>query len=687
MMYLEKAFEMEEKGHVDEAIALIEQALSAFPEEKAVILLEKAKMEFRNGSYKEALLDFIESYGYTGEEEVFQLILEAYYLPNQDDLKNTFERNLELLSDYPYYHNEYEGEERMVAPIWQDEQLIVCVNFASKQFATSERKGENYADLQAEEIVLLSNQLWMEDLTACEEKSRMKESFMDMNLPVYLVFDRIYWELFAQLYDIQTLLETKRVVFLVGIQSLQNWFSNMQTIFPTRIYCGSVNPLHGAVMTQIIDVSYEKMQQQMQEVEIYYRTCLGEIHGRIRKQTPRVMVCTCRFTTALQYHARDCMEAAKRLGCDVRYLIEEDGLHRIENRYIIDAIAQFKPDIVLTLDHFRYEYPRVPKEIVWLTWIQDPMPHIMDRSTPGRLTGRDIVLSHFTGWKKFDDIGYRDVVAAPIPANAMIYKPYLLTEEEEERYSCDVCLVCHAADVDRHIAEQLEEIPDSLKESVCAIYKGYEAYVRETGELFYVEDEFALYIQGALEQHYQIMLPKEALEYLAEDMRLYFNQRVYRQVLVDWILEAGFRNIRLWGNGWSDIEKYVDYAMGAAQNGETLAKIYQASKIVIGNNVTTTSAARAWETMLSGGFYMSNYIPPEADITDIRKIVEVGKDVVMFHGREDLVEKLQYYLTHEEERQEMIKRGREAALKTMTYDVLMERAFAEAARRVEEYDE
>ena len=91
MMYLEKAFEMEEKGHVDEAIALIEQALSAFPEEKAVILLEKAKMEFRNGSYKEALLDFIESYGYTGEEEVFQLILEAYYLPNQDNLKNTFE--------------------------------------------------------------------------------------------------------------------------------------------------------------------------------------------------------------------------------------------------------------------------------------------------------------------------------------------------------------------------------------------------------------------------------------------------------------------------------------------------------------------------------------------------------------------------------------------------------------------
>ena len=80
---------------------------------------------------------------------------------------------------------------------------------------------------------------------------------------------------------------------------------------------------------------------------------------------------------------------------------------------------------------------------------------------------------------------------------------------------------------------------------------------------------------------------------------------------------------------------------------------------------------------------MSNYIPEEEDITDIRKIIDVGKDVVMFYNKEDLIEKLHYYLNHEEERKEMIARGRKAALEHMTYDMLMKRVLKEVAERLE----
>lgn len=193
-----------------------------------------------------------------------------------------------------------------------------------------------------------------------------------------------------------------------------------------------------------------------------------------------------------------------------------------------------------------------------------------------------------------------------------------------------------------------------------------------------------MYIERALLHHYNIMLTPESLKFLTDDMWTYFNQAVFRQALVDWILDAGFTNIKLWGNGWTTEEKYKKYAMGPAKNGETLSKIYQASKIVLGNNIITTAAARAWESMLSGAFYLSNYIPEENDDVDIRKIIEVGKDVIMFYNREDLIEKLHYYLGHEDERQEMIKRGREAALEKMTYDVLMKRVLKEVAERLEE---
>jgi len=124
--------------------------------------------------------------------------------------------------------------------------------------------------------------------------------------------------------------------------------------------------------------------------------------------------------------------------------------------------------------------------------------------------------------------------------------------------------------------------------------------------------------------------------------------------------------------------------MGPAENGEVLSKIYQSSKIVIGNNVGTSAAARAWETMLSGGFYMANYIPPEEDGVDIRKIMKVDEELVMFHEREDLIEKIQFYLTNEKERQRMSLIGHKAALERMTFDKTMQRVIKEVGKRLEE---
>ena len=113
--------------------------------------------------------------------------------------------------------------------------------------------------------------------------------------------------------------------------------------------------------------------------------------------------------------------------------------------------------------------------------------------------------------------------------------------------------------------------------------------------------------------------------------------------------------------------------MGPAENGETLSKIYQASKIVVGNNFHASASARAWESMMSGAFYMSNYIPPERDAVDIRMIMKEDEELVIFHGKEDFLNKVEYYLTHEEERIRMAEIGQKAALERMTYDILMKR--------------
>jgi spore maturation protein CgeB len=262
---------------------------------------------------------------------------------------------------------------------------------------------------------------------------------------------------------------------------------------------------------------------------------------------------------------------------------------------------------------------------------------------------------------------------APISANSYIYKSYELTEEEYHTYSCDICMVCHTSDVDGFITKFVNQFPENLREPVYVICQGYRSYVYETGDLFYSKEAFEQFISGSLVQHYGIMVDSATLEAFAEDMQLELNQRLFRQAIADWLIEAGYTNLKLWGDDWLKEKRYEKYAMGPAENGATLSKILQSSKIVLGNNVNGTGAAGVWETMLSGAFYMSNYVPPEEDYVDIRKDMTEGENLVIFHNKQDLLDKVAFYLSHEDERKQMAEKGTQFALEHRTYEALMKK--------------
>ncbi len=682
--YLNKALYFEEVGFVEQALRLLDKVLETFESDRLEILLEKAKMEFRNGMEKEALLDFVIIYNTSENEEIYDIILEKYYLPNEEKLRDIYYGNMERLKTYSHYRNATDGKQKDIVPIWQDNEMLMYLNLNEKEFAVHKRVFKEI-DEEKDQVLIVANELWMEDIVRFEESYRMSEVFMDEDLPIYFFYDKDYWVIFMQLYDLEKLIRKNRVVFLVGKLALYRYLKEDMVLIPS-IYCqNGFEDIFKNVIDCIIEENEQEKEKNKNDIINYYTVSEKESLDRVIAQKPRILFLTSRFTTALQYHTRDCMLAAKRNGCDVELLIEPDGIHRIYERYEIERVAKFKPDVVFCVDHFRFRHLIFPKEVVWITWVQDPLPDIMDKSTPFKLGDKDFVMSHYTTWKKFNTIGYteRQLINAPIPANHHIYKPYQLNAGEKEKYSCDICLVCHGSDVDKHIAEVVQSFPSKWQEIIGVMYKTYQKYVYETGNIFYSEKAFVMYVEGFFRQNYSSFFTIEIIKYLAEDMYNYFNQRVFRQALVDWILDAGFTEIKLWGNGWTTEEKYKKYAMGSAENGETLSKIYQASKIVVGNNIVTTAAARAWEAMLSGGFYISNYIPEEEDAVDIRKIIEVGKDVIMFHSREDLVDKLHYYLEHEEERKKMAERGRRAALEKMTYDVLMKRVLEEVAERLD----
>lgn len=681
--YLDKMLDFEECGFLEEALALSGELLEAFPEKRTEVLLEKAKLEFRNQMDKKALLDFVAVYEITKDNTLYELILEAYYAQNEKALKENYYNNLKYLEEYPHFRGAKAGGIELL-PIWQDDELVVCADSSNKCFTSYVRYRKEIV-CGKDKAVMTVNELWIEDLWKIEESFRLSSVFLDMDLPVYAVFDDKYWHLFICLYDIKDLLNKNRIVFLVPERSMYEYFRGDMIAFPDVAYYNGFHDVFQPILEQEIEIRKRKEREDGRYIQRYYEENMDGIIANIKSGKPRILFYTSCFTTVLKYHTRDCMQATSRLGCEIQLLMEPDGIHRVYKRDIIQYIKRFKPDIIFDIDHFRFEYSVVPKEIVWVTWIQDPLPHIMNKETPLKLMDRDFIMNHFITWEKFMEVGYpKDrLIDAAIPADSHIYRPLILNKDELKKYTCDICFVCHASDADAHIAKLLANVPEGFQEEVYVIYKGYQDYVYETGNIFYSEEEFEEYVKGILCFHYNITLIQVVIDYLVSDMFNNFNQRVYRQVLVDWVLDAGFTNVKLWGNGWAIEEKYKKYAMGPAENGEMLSKIYQASKIVVGNNILTTSAARAWETMLSGGFYISNYIPEDKDAVDIRKIIEVGKNVAMFYNREDLIGKLHYYLTHEEERKIMIGRGRNAALKTMTFDILMKRVLGEIEKRLE----
>lgn len=72
---------------------------------------------------------------------------------------------------------------------------------------------------------------------------------------------------------------------------------------------------------------------------------------------------------------------------------------------------------------------------------------------------------------------------------------------------------------------------------------------------------------------------------------------------------------------------------------------------------TSQLKGRVFETLSCGAMLM------EDDGMQTREFFQPGEDYVMFHGQDDLLDKVHYYLTHEDERQAIARSGHEKATK------------------------
>jgi len=91
---------------------------------------------------------------------------------------------------------------------------------------------------------------------------------------------------------------------------------------------------------------------------------------------------------------------------------------------------------------------------------------------------------------------------------------------------------------------------------------------------------------------------------------------------------------------------------GPPLSDEQLVQMYSRSKISLGfSSVADTTTEikqvrlRDFEAPMSGAFYMVEYME------ELEEFYDIGKEVICYHDKEDLADKIKYYLSHEQERE------------------------------------
>ncbi|OSM03996.1 tetratricopeptide repeat protein [Magnetofaba australis] len=101
---------------------------------------------------------------------------------------------------------------------------------------------------------------------------------------------------------------------------------------------------------------------------------LKQLPPRNEAGLPRVMLAASRMTTVMQHASRNLAHAFEKLGCPVRFVIEQNELEGLDVSHWFREQREFQPDLVVNINHLNNEW--LHPEVWNVSWWQDPMPQI-----------------------------------------------------------------------------------------------------------------------------------------------------------------------------------------------------------------------------------------------------------------------------------------------------------------------
>lgn len=361
---------------------------------------------------------------------------------------------------------------------------------------------------------------------------------------------------------------------------------------------------------------------------------------------------------------RDCSECMQRLGWQVdviSYRLQDYDREDVFAEQMGALLRKYSYDCIFTFNYFPV-VARIAREadVRYVSWVYDS-PHLtLDSVTLSYDCNAVFVFDRYI-YEKYKKRGIGTVHYMPLAYNSRRING--LAENRPAAYEHEVTFMGSLYEDGSNFLEQVNYLPEHMK--------GYIDGLVESQLLLYGCDlidslfddtwcgEMAKYVKADLGEDY-----RDGRDDILRNMiRRQITAKERRRLLT----AVGERcSLDL----YSPVEpsgismRYLGYA----DYYEEMPRIFHDSKINL--NITLRSIIeglplRVVDILGAGGFLLTNYQP------EMSGYFVNGEDLVWFEDREDLLDKISFYLTHDTERERIARRGHEKAAGYFTYENLL----------------
>lgn len=350
------------------------------------------------------------------------------------------------------------------------------------------------------------------------------------------------------------------------------------------------------------------------------------------------------------------IDVMSALGHNVEYIIktgkDPNGFDDKFKTELQKKVDEFKPELIFSHNFFPYISNFCQEHnIIYAGWVSDnPLFTLYDKSV--RNSCNHIFLFDKSQYEEFEKIGLKNIYYLPLSVDAERLDAITVTSEDVLKFSTEVSFVGKTYDDNGY--NEIKTMSGYLKGYVDALI---EAQLNTIGYNFMEEALSDYFVNEFSKLIYKKPNPvdKSPAEKRKMMGKFYLARKcteVDRVRTLNFISE--FSELTVFGNcGWKNINDQVikkpniDYLL-------EMPKVFKLSKININmtlKSILTGIPMRVFDIMGAGGFALSNY---QAEMSEL---FEIGKDIEVYYDLQDLKEKIQYYLEHDNERKDIAYNG------------------------------